>query len=183
MSQAHPPFFRLLTNHNYKGFAKHPSVVPWDLVEPYRDQALKNHNQTLERLNERGGLCVQELKSLLTRTKYPKEDSSLSFEQACIWLDDVLNETKLKSKSERTGILSVLEYEIEFPALLLTLAHNEEKNKTWLFQNKKAIMIDTHEFIIQSCFEDPYFKEIYNYFDELLSYQWKTSSHIKLTLK
>lgn len=35
--------------------------VPWRLVEPYADQAKANHDQTLERLNERGGLSPGEL--------------------------------------------------------------------------------------------------------------------------
>ncbi len=35
--------------------------VPWRLVEPHRDQAMRNHGQTLERLAERGGLGWAEL--------------------------------------------------------------------------------------------------------------------------
>ena len=30
--------------------------IPWSLMEPGREQAMRNHNQTLERLAERGGL-------------------------------------------------------------------------------------------------------------------------------
>jgi hypothetical protein len=30
--------------------------VPWNMLEPHRKQAMRNHNQTLERLAERGGL-------------------------------------------------------------------------------------------------------------------------------
>lgn len=39
--------------------------VPWGLVEPHREQAFKNHRQTLERLNSRGGLGIEELYTLL----------------------------------------------------------------------------------------------------------------------
>lgn len=35
--------------------------VPWKSVEPYREQAMKNHNQTLEELASRGGLTWEEL--------------------------------------------------------------------------------------------------------------------------
>jgi hypothetical protein len=35
--------------------------VPWRLVEPHEAQAIKNHDQSLERLNERGGLSAGEL--------------------------------------------------------------------------------------------------------------------------
>lgn len=38
-----------------------PNTIPWSLVEPLRQSALKGHNQTLERLDERGGLSVIEL--------------------------------------------------------------------------------------------------------------------------
>ncbi len=35
--------------------------VPWSFVAPHEDQARANHDQSLERLNERGGLSPQEL--------------------------------------------------------------------------------------------------------------------------
>jgi hypothetical protein len=35
--------------------------VPWELVAPYEVQAKQNHDQTLERLAERGGLAPNEL--------------------------------------------------------------------------------------------------------------------------
>lgn len=41
-------------------------AVPWDVIEPHEAQALKNHDQTLQRLNERGGLSVREALSILS---------------------------------------------------------------------------------------------------------------------
>lgn len=38
-----------------------PASLPWSTVEPWRERAKQNHDQTLERLNERGGLSPQEL--------------------------------------------------------------------------------------------------------------------------
>ena len=38
-----------------------PSSVPWSVVEPHSRQAMRNHDQTLERLAERGGLSPVEL--------------------------------------------------------------------------------------------------------------------------
>jgi hypothetical protein len=38
-----------------------PRDVPWEFVETFRAQAEDNHNQTLERLNERGGLGPDEM--------------------------------------------------------------------------------------------------------------------------
>lgn len=38
-----------------------PAWLPWALVEQWRAQIERNHYQTLERLNARGGLSPQEL--------------------------------------------------------------------------------------------------------------------------
>jgi len=35
--------------------------LPWESVEPYRESCLAIHDQTLERLAERGGLSIEEL--------------------------------------------------------------------------------------------------------------------------
>lgn len=40
-------------------------VVPFAVIEPHREQAMKNHGQTLERLAERGGLDYDEMLSVL----------------------------------------------------------------------------------------------------------------------
>ncbi len=40
-------------------------TVPWNLLQPHEAQALKNHDQTLERLNERGGLDWKELYAVI----------------------------------------------------------------------------------------------------------------------
>lgn len=45
-------------------------AVPWHIVEPHRAQAMTNHQQTLERLDERGGLDVTELASVLLNERY-----------------------------------------------------------------------------------------------------------------
>jgi hypothetical protein len=34
--------------------------MPWRLIEPYNGQALRNHDQSLEKLASRGGLCSEE---------------------------------------------------------------------------------------------------------------------------
>jgi hypothetical protein len=40
---------------------KMPRSIAWSLVEPFRVQVYENHEQTLERLVERGGLAPEEL--------------------------------------------------------------------------------------------------------------------------
>ena len=42
-----------------------PHQIPWRLIEPGRDQALRNHDQTLEKLAQRGGLCPEEIYAVL----------------------------------------------------------------------------------------------------------------------
>lgn len=42
-----------------------PHTVAWELVAPHEAQALKNHDQTLERLAERGGLSPAEMMLVL----------------------------------------------------------------------------------------------------------------------
>lgn len=44
--------------------------VPWALVEPYREQAYKNHQQSLEELHKRGGLGIDELYAILHNYNY-----------------------------------------------------------------------------------------------------------------
>lgn len=39
--------------------------IPWSLIEPHAAQAQKNHQQTLERLAERGGLDATEALAVL----------------------------------------------------------------------------------------------------------------------
>lgn len=38
-----------------------PSCIPWEMVEPFREAAQRNHGQTLEGLHRRSGLTVKEL--------------------------------------------------------------------------------------------------------------------------
>lgn len=44
-----------------RNFRDYPTSMPWEMVEPHREQIERNHNQTLERLAERGGLSPSEL--------------------------------------------------------------------------------------------------------------------------
>lgn len=52
-----------------------PSNIAFEIVEPHRNRALLNHGgQTLERLNERGGLCPFELYFVLNDKKFDYVD-------------------------------------------------------------------------------------------------------------
>ena len=43
-----------------------PAQIPWAIIDPHRRQAERNHGQSLERLDERGGLDPTELFAVLT---------------------------------------------------------------------------------------------------------------------
>lgn len=47
-----------------------PSKVPLSIVRPHEAQALKNHGQTLDHLNQRGGVSIQELHAILMDRPY-----------------------------------------------------------------------------------------------------------------
>ncbi len=47
-----------------------PREVPWSLLAPYEANALRVHDQTLERLAQRGGLGVSEMVAIIDGTGY-----------------------------------------------------------------------------------------------------------------
>ena len=65
-----------------------PDNIPWELIEPHRRQAMYNHSQTLERLDERGGLSPIELYFVLNDRDYSEiEVIKEKTESFCInWL-------------------------------------------------------------------------------------------------
>lgn len=63
--------------------------IPLELVKPHEKQAIRNHNQTLERLSERGGLGWIEMLFVL-------EDKNYDFH------------TKLTEMSARTKVLKIV---------------------------------------------------------------------------
>lgn len=56
-------------------------TIPWIVIAPHEAQAIYNHGQTLERLNERGGLCWSEMLAVLEDRKYQKIDESVAYER------------------------------------------------------------------------------------------------------
>ena len=51
-----------------------PKTVPWALVAPHEAQARRNHDQTLRRLAERGGLSPDELVAVLEDRRWERMD-------------------------------------------------------------------------------------------------------------
>lgn len=64
--------------------------VPWDFVAPHEIQAQRNHDQTLERLAERGGLCEPELLAVLEDRPWSSMDRETAtrkiHELLAVWL-------------------------------------------------------------------------------------------------
>ena len=60
------PFLVEYTERRAHEEAGLPKGVPWSFVEPHEDQALSNHEQTLDRLAQRGGLGADELLAVVT---------------------------------------------------------------------------------------------------------------------
>lgn len=49
-----------------------PDSIPWRFIEPFKERAFKNHDQSLEQLNQRGGLSPQELFFILQDKPFGK---------------------------------------------------------------------------------------------------------------
>jgi len=47
-----------------------PRFVPWNFVAEHREQCLNNHDQTPERLAQRGGLCPSEMVAVVEDRKW-----------------------------------------------------------------------------------------------------------------
>lgn len=62
--------------------------IPWEIIETHREQAIKNHGQTLERLAERGGLSYRELYAVLNDKEYDYQNkdkySDVNYELAVL---------------------------------------------------------------------------------------------------
>lgn len=88
--------------------------VPWRLVEPYEDNAKANHDQTLERLNERGGLGPGELWCIVHGKRWreqPPEDEALAWLTAWLKADEIgrLTAENASLRAEAASLRDVVE--------------------------------------------------------------------------
>lgn len=58
----------LLTEREARGMSRY--TVPWSLLAPHEEQALRNHSQSLDTLARRGGLAPSEMVAVLERRKW-----------------------------------------------------------------------------------------------------------------
>lgn len=70
-----------------------PSSIPWDAIEPYEGHAQANHQQTLQRLSERGGLSPIEAYMVMTGRRWKGETFTKEYEiEACAFLDKLVRD-------------------------------------------------------------------------------------------
>lgn len=78
------PTFPILVPYERRDLYKSlglPKSVPWSLMEPHEEQAQNNHQQSLKRLAERGGLCALEMAAVISGKSW-REAESMSVEAA-----------------------------------------------------------------------------------------------------
>lgn len=71
--------------------------VPWEMVEPFDQQARENHDQSLQRLAERGGLDPRELWAVMHGRKYyeaSRDGSMPSEKDALEWVRSLVGHEK-----------------------------------------------------------------------------------------
>lgn len=57
--------FPIMAEYGGRVKEKTTDYIPYAVIEPHEEQALKNHGQTFQRLAERGGLCYSEALAVL----------------------------------------------------------------------------------------------------------------------
>lgn len=77
--------FKILLSHDDKCTVK---SVPWSFVEGHEKQALSTHSQTLERLNERGGLHPVELRCVVNDISFWKKPKDWTSQNCIKWLEE-----------------------------------------------------------------------------------------------
>ncbi len=70
-------------------------VIPWDLIKDHENQAQRNHSQSLQRLNERGGLDPVEMYAVINDLLW--RDVKLSQRECLKWIDQKAKELEEKT--------------------------------------------------------------------------------------
>lgn len=65
-----------------------PSSIPWKMIEPCEAQAQRNHDQSLTRLAERGGLSPVEAYAVLRGIPYPYGNRDEMQKRAIAYLNE-----------------------------------------------------------------------------------------------
>lgn len=68
---------------------KGPLSVPWRLLQPHERQALINHDQTLERLAQRGGLSLDEIVAVIRHRRHQRMDEDKAREAVLGYIDEL----------------------------------------------------------------------------------------------
>lgn len=68
-----------------------PTSVPWEAIAPYEEQVLRNHGQTLETLNNRGGCSPAEIFAIVNSKTYYEMWPRGADTEACVQLIKDMN--------------------------------------------------------------------------------------------
>ena len=177
--------FRLLQTRSSKNEKTCPSAIPWSIIAPFEKQAKANHYQTLEQLNERGGLDVRELWMVMNNKGYHDKAEMPPHDECCDWLDGVLNLGKIRPCTVTTGSHISLEFENVEQAFIDDLEDvvDEESHHTpWFFKSDTYILIDVADLIRAAIFDDPYTQAVYDNLEKYIDNRWKSATYIKIKL-
>jgi hypothetical protein len=83
-----------------KGVVDSPGQIPWDLIAPFEAAAERNHGQSLERLNERGGLDPLEAYAVMRGLRWP-EVCNLDRQMVVNWLNARVKEFNQNDTAEK----------------------------------------------------------------------------------
>lgn len=79
-----------------------PSSIPWEAIAPYEGQAKINHDQSLQRLAERGGLSAGEALMVMTGRRWSfKEDGEALEREGAAFLDKLVRESQVVKLSRQ----------------------------------------------------------------------------------
>lgn len=106
-----------------------PSSIPWDAIAPYEGHALENHQQTLERLAERGGLDPVEAYFVMTGRRWtvPGPVSRETEIDACQFLDKIVCDQQRLRTDLRLAIKYLKEHDNDFNFIVQQFIERVEK--------------------------------------------------------
>lgn len=111
--------FPIMTGRGTKGPC--PSAIPWEAIAPYEGQAKANHDQTLERLAQRGGLDPIEAFFVMTGRNWHNFKMTEELEkEACAFIDKLVHDRE-QLQADHDRYKTALKEIAGFPPLSSTM--------------------------------------------------------------
>lgn len=115
--------------NTFKAHPEWPRQIPWRIVEPHEARAKKNHDQTLTRLAERGGLAPQELLALLNDVCWSE------------FMDWPTTEAMEKLLKIETSQMEKIQMNRNIERVIMRLAHDPEFLAAFFSNRQKALTV------------------------------------------